>query len=101
MEREHILEPLVTGVRAIDGMLPCGKGQRIGIFGGSGVGKSTLLGCMSRHNDADVSVVALIGERNREVRSFLENDLTSPFRSPMSADRKSTRLNSSHTCTPY
>src|SRR5579862_707056 len=75
MEREHIIEPLITGVRAIDGMLPCGKGQRIGIFGGSGVGKSTLLGCMSRHNDADVSVVALIGERNREVRSFLENDL--------------------------
>ena len=50
-------------------MLPCGKGQRIGIFGGSGVGKSTLLGSMSRHNDADVSVVALVGERNREVRS--------------------------------
>ena len=75
LDRENITLPLTTGVRAIDGMLPCGKGQRIGIFGGSGVGKSTLLGCMSRHNDADVSVVALIGERNREVRSFLENDL--------------------------
>lgn len=75
LDREHITESLTTGVRAIDAMLPCGKGQRIGIFGGSGVGKSTLLGCMSRHNDADVSVVALIGERNREVRSFLENDL--------------------------
>jgi flagellum-specific ATP synthase len=75
LEREHITKMLATGVRAIDGMLPCGKGQRIGIFGGSGVGKSTLLGCMSRNNDADVSVVALIGERNREVRAFLENDL--------------------------
>src|SRR6202035_1574086 len=75
MEREHIVEPLVTGVRAIDGMLPCGKGQRVGIFGGSGVGKSTLLGAMARHNDADVSVIALVGERNREVRAFLENEL--------------------------
>ena len=75
MEREHILEPLVTGVRAIDGLLPCGKGQRVGIFGGSGVGKSTLLGAMARHNDADVSVIALVGERNREVRAFLENEL--------------------------
>jgi FliI/YscN family ATPase len=75
LEREHITDVLTTGVRALDGILPCGKGQRIGIFGGSGVGKSTLLGSMSRHNDADVSVVALIGERNREVRSFLENDL--------------------------
>ena len=75
LEREHIVEPLITGVRAIDGMLPCGKGQRIGIFGGSGVGKSTLLGAMSRHNDADVSVIALVGERNREVRAFLENEL--------------------------
>jgi len=75
LDREDISEPLVTGIRAIDGLLPCGKGQRIGIFGGSGVGKSTLLGSMSRHNDADVTVVALVGERNREVRSFLENEL--------------------------
>ena len=75
LDREHITEPLVTGVRAIDGLLPCGKGQRIGIFGGSGVGKSTLLGTMSRHNDADVTVIALVGERNREVRAFLENEL--------------------------
>ena len=75
LDREHISEPLITGVRAIDGMLPCGKGQRVGIFGGSGVGKSTLLGTMSRHNDADVSVIALVGERNREVRAFLENEL--------------------------
>lgn len=73
--REHIGERLVSGIRAIDGMLPCGKGQRIGIFGGSGVGKSTLLGAMSRDNGADVTVIALIGERNREVKSFLEHDL--------------------------
>ena len=76
LEREHITEPLVTGVRAIDGMLPFGKGQRIGIFGGSGVGKSTLLGAMARHHSADVSVIALIGERNREVRDFLEKELS-------------------------
>ena len=75
LDREHITEPLVTGIRAIDGLLPCGRGQRIGIFGGSGVGKSTLLGSMSRHNSADVTVIALIGERNREVRGFLEQEL--------------------------
>jgi FliI/YscN family ATPase len=75
LEREHIRKPLVTGIRAIDGMLPCGLGQRIGLFGGSGVGKSTLLGAMSRHNSADVTVIALIGERNREVRGFLEDEL--------------------------
>jgi len=75
LEREHIRTPLVTGIRAIDSLLPCGQGQRIGLFGGSGVGKSTLLGCMSRENSADVSVIALIGERNREVRGFIENEL--------------------------
>src|SRR6202161_4195374 len=75
LDREHIAEPLVTGIRAIDGLLPCGKGQRVGIFGGSGVGKSTLLGMMSRHNSADVTVIAMIGERNREVRAFIENEL--------------------------
>ena len=75
LEREHITQPLVTGIRAIDGLLPCGKGQRIGIFGGSGVGKSTLLGSMARHNSADVTVIGMIGERNREVRGFLENEL--------------------------
>ena len=75
MEREPITEPLATGIRVIDSLLTCGKGQRIGIFGGSGVGKSTLLGSMSRHSSADVSVIALIGERNREVRDFIENDL--------------------------
>jgi FliI/YscN family ATPase len=75
LDREHITQPLATGIRSIDSMIPCGKGQRIGIFGGSGVGKSTLLGAMSRHNFADVTVIALIGERNREVRAFLEHDL--------------------------
>jgi FliI/YscN family ATPase len=75
LEREPIGEPLVTGIRAIDSLLTCGKGQRIGIFGGSGVGKSTLMGAMSRHNSADVSVIALVGERNREVRDFIEQEL--------------------------
>jgi flagellum-specific ATP synthase len=75
IDREPISEPLVTGIRAIDSLLTCGKGQRIGIFGGSGVGKSTLLGAMSRHSSADVSVIALIGERNREVRDFIEHEL--------------------------
>jgi FliI/YscN family ATPase len=75
LDREHITEPLVTGIRAIDGLLSSGKGQRVGIFGGSGVGKSTLLGSMCRRNSADVSVIALIGERNREVRAFLEQEL--------------------------
>ena len=75
LDREPISEPLVTGIRAIDSLLTCGKGQRIGIFGGSGVGKSTLLGAMSRHSSADVSVIALIGERNREVRDFIEHEL--------------------------
>jgi FliI/YscN family ATPase len=75
LEREHITEPLATGIRSIDSLLPCGKGQRIGIFGGSGVGKSTLLGAMSKHNFADVSVIALVGERNREVRAFIDHEL--------------------------
>jgi FliI/YscN family ATPase len=75
LEREPIAEALVTGIRAIDSLLTCGKGQRTGIFGGSGVGKSTLLGAMARSSDADVSVIALIGERNREVRDFIEQEL--------------------------
>src|SRR5579862_8801369 len=75
LDREPIAEALATGIRAIDSLLTCGKGQRIGIFGGSGVGKSTLLGCMSRYSSADVSVIALIGERNREVRDFIEHEL--------------------------
>lgn len=75
LEREPIRNRLVTGVRAIDSLLPFGLGQRVGIFGGSGVGKSTLLGGMARHHSADVGVIALIGERNREVREFIEHDL--------------------------
>ncbi len=75
LERAHIDTPLITGIRAIDGLLPCGRGQRIGIFGGSGVGKSTLLGAMARQSAADVSVIALVGERNREVRGFIEQEL--------------------------
>jgi FliI/YscN family ATPase len=75
LERENISEPLVTGIRAIDSLLTCGQGQRIGLFGGSGVGKSTLLGAMCKHHSADVAVIALIGERNREVKSFLEDEL--------------------------
>jgi FliI/YscN family ATPase len=75
LDREPIGQPLITGIRAIDSLLTCGKGQRIGIFGGSGVGKSTLLGAMSRYSSADVSVIALIGERNREVRDFIEHEL--------------------------
>jgi FliI/YscN family ATPase len=75
LDREHIREKLITGIRVIDGLLPCGKGQRIGIFGGSGVGKSTLLGSMARSSSAGVNVIALIGERNREVREFIEHDL--------------------------
>lgn len=75
MDREHIEERLSTGIRAIDGLLPCGRGQRIGVFGGSGVGKSTLLAAMARGGEADVNVIALVGERNREVRAFLDHEL--------------------------
>ena len=75
MHRKPITTQLETGVRVIDGMLTCGKGQRMGIFAGSGVGKSTLLGTLARSSRSDVSVVALIGERGREVREFLDRDL--------------------------
>ncbi|NMA87260.1 MAG: flagellar protein export ATPase FliI [Tissierellia bacterium] len=75
LERKTISEPLSLGIKAIDGLLTCGKGQRIGIFAGSGVGKSTLMGMVSRNSSADVNVIGLIGERGREVREFLENDL--------------------------
>ena len=75
MERSNIDQAIGTGIRAIDGLLTCGKGQRIGIFGGSGVGKSTLLGMMSRNTSADISVIGLVGERGREVRGFIERDL--------------------------
>ena len=74
-DRPRIDRPLSTGVRAIDGMLTCGRGQRMGIFAGSGVGKSTLLGMMARYTAADVIVIALIGERGREVNEFIERDL--------------------------
>ena len=73
--RAPIVAPLGTGVRAIDTLLTCGRGQRVGLFGGSGVGKSTLLGMMARATEADVAVIALVGERGREVRSFIEHDL--------------------------
>ena len=73
--RPPVVDPLVTGVRVIDGMLTCGKGQRMGIFAGSGVGKRTLMGSIARNARADVSVIALIGERGREVREFMERDL--------------------------
>lgn len=75
LERHLISEPLSVGVRAIDGLLTCGKGQRLGIFAGSGVGKSTLLGMMARNTEAEINVIALIGERGREVREFIEKDL--------------------------
>jgi flagellum-specific ATP synthase len=75
VERPRIDTPLRTGIRALDGLLTCGKGQRMGIFAGSGVGKSVLLGMMARYTSADVNVIALVGERGREVNEFLERDL--------------------------
>jgi flagellum-specific ATP synthase len=75
LERSPIREPLATGIRAIDGLLTVGCGQRVGIFGGSGVGKSTLIGMMTRNSDAEVIVVGLVGERGREVGEFLTEAL--------------------------
>ena len=75
MERRRIAMPVATGVRAIDSLLTLGEGQRLGIFAGSGVGKSTLLGMIARNTEADINVIALVGERGREVRDFLERDL--------------------------
>jgi len=75
MARTRITEPLLTGIRSIDTCLTCGKGQRVGIFAGSGVGKSVLLGMIARNTKADVNVIALVGERGREVRDFIEKDL--------------------------
>ena len=75
MEREIIKDVLPLGVKAVDGLITIGKGQRIGIFAGSGVGKSTLLGMFARNTKADINVIALIGERGREVREFIERDL--------------------------
>lgn len=75
LARKKISQPLQTGIRAIDGVLTCGKGQRMGIFAGSGVGKSTMLGMIAREARSDVNVIALIGERGREVQEFIERDL--------------------------
>jgi flagellum-specific ATP synthase len=75
LARRPIRDPLGCGIRAIDGFLTCGRGQRVGIFGGSGVGKSTLIGMMARGTAADLTVLALVGERGREVREFLDDAL--------------------------
>ncbi len=75
LERGRIETPLATGVRSIDGLLTLGEGQRIGIFSGSGVGKSTLMGMIARNTSGEVNVIALIGERGREVKEFIERDL--------------------------
>lgn len=75
LTRKVITKPISVGVRSIDGVLTCGEGQRMGIFAGAGVGKSTLLGMIARYAKADVNVIALIGERGREVREFIEHDL--------------------------
>ncbi len=75
LTRRRVDTPISLGVRALDGMLTCGKGQRVGIFAGSGVGKSTVLGMIARNTAADVNVIALVGERGKEVRDFIERDL--------------------------
>jgi type III secretion system H+-transporting two-sector ATPase len=75
MRRPRVTRPLMTGVRAIDGLLAVGEGQRVGIYAAAGVGKSTLLGMLARNTEADVNVIGLVGERGREVRDFLEQDL--------------------------
>ena len=75
LERPRISERVGLGVRALDALVPCGRGQRLGIFAGSGVGKSSLLGMIARATTADVNVIALVGERGREVREFIERDL--------------------------
>lgn len=80
LRRQPIRHSFSTGIRAIDTFIPCGVGQRMGIFAGSGVGKSTLLGMMAGHSEADAVVIALIGERGREVREFIEQDLSATAR---------------------
>jgi flagellum-specific ATP synthase len=75
LERETINSQIVTGIRSIDGLIAAGKGQRLGVFSGSGVGKSTLIGMIARNTEADVNVIALIGERTREVKEFIKSDL--------------------------
>ncbi len=75
LSRQRITEPLMLGIRSIDGISTCGKGQRVGIFAGSGVGKSTVMGEIARNSEADINVIALVGERGREVREFVEESL--------------------------
>ena len=75
LERKNIEDVLPLGIKSIDGLLTCGKGQRVGIFAGSGVGKSTLMGMIARNAEAEINVIGLIGERGREVNEFIENDL--------------------------
>ncbi len=75
LSRTPISKVLSTGIRAVDGMLTCGQGQRVGIFAGSGVGKSTIMGMIARYSESDINVIAMIGERGREVGDFLKNDL--------------------------
>lgn len=75
LDRPRITQPFITGIRVIDGLLTCGRGQRVGLFAGSGVGKSTLLGEIAREGEADVNVIVLVGERGREVRPFVEDCL--------------------------
>ena len=75
LERKRIDSALSLGIKVIDGLITCGKGQRVGIFSGSGVGKSILMGMIARNAMADINVIALIGERGREVKEFLEKDL--------------------------
>jgi flagellum-specific ATP synthase len=85
LKRQRISTPLPMGVRAVDTLLPMGRGQRVGVFAGSGVGKSTLLGMLARGTKADVVVVGLVGERGREVREFLEDDLGATGRERVTA----------------
>ena len=80
LSRPRIEDRVTLGVRALDGVIPCGRGQRLGIFAGSGVGKSSLLGMIARSASADVNVIALVGERGREVREFIERDLGDALR---------------------
>lgn len=75
LERQRILEPISTGIRAVDACITCGKGQRIGVVSGTGIGKSKLIGMIARNTNADINVIALIGERGREVKDFIEVDL--------------------------
>ena len=75
MTRPRIIDRVSLGVRALDTLVPCGRGQRLGIFAGSGVGKSSLMGMIARSTSAQVNVIALVGERGREVREFIERDL--------------------------